>query len=218
MKKTISIPACQVKDLGTIDYTKAWQLQKQAVQSICAGGQQYLFLCEHPLVLTLGRLAREDYILWPQSEIEKKGGKVIPIDRGGEVTLHASGQLVVYPIFDLSHFGKDLKLYLEKLEQVTIDLLRDFDIVASSLPGQRGVWVKERKIASIGIGVKKWISYHGLAVNVNTDLDLFSMIKPCGLEVRMTSIKDLKKETVDMARVKEKIISCFKSHFQLELI
>ena len=133
------------------------------------------------------------------------------------MTLHCPGQLVVYPILNLERLGKDLKLYLEKLQQVAIDLLQDFDIVAKGLSGQRGVWAGERKIVSIGIGVKKWVTYHGLAVNVNSDLTLFDMIKPCGLDVRMTSIEQEKGQPVDMSLVKERIVRRFGEQFQLDI-
>ena len=217
MKTTFPLIKCRVKDLGLMDYLRAWDIQKRTVAEVIAGSPDTLLFCEHPTVLTLGRLATEKKILWPQPEIEKKGIPIIKIDRGGEVTLHAPGQIVIYPILNLEHFGKDLKQYLEKLQQVAIDLLRDFDIVASSLPGQRGVWVGERKIASLGIGVKKWVAYHGMSININTDLRLFSMIRPCGLEVQMTSIQELTGQTVSLPTIKEKLISLFSAHFHLEI-
>ena len=139
------------------------------------------------------------------------------IDRGGDITLHAPGQLVVYPILDLTNFGKDLRSYLRQLEQVAIDLLGDFDIVASRFSGQTGVWTGKKKIESIGIGVRKWISFHGLAVNVNTDLKLFSMIKPCGLDVEMTSMSQMNKKSIDIEEVKERIVASFCDNFNLNI-
>lgn len=208
---------CQVKDLGTIDYGKAYALQRDHVNTLVQGGMQALLLCEHPPILTLGRSAAEKHILISQEELDERNISVHHIDRGGDITLHAPGQLVVYPILDLSNFGKNLRVYLRQLEQVAIDLLSDFDIVANRFPEQTGAWVGKKKIASIGIGVRKWISFHGLAVNVNTDLKLFSMIKPCGLDVEMTSISDIKMGTIGMAEVKEKIVTSFCKNFALNI-
>ena len=204
----------QVTNLGLIDYHKAYSLQKEAVENLLKGGPQVLFLCEHPTVITLGRLGKAGNIFFPKEELEKQDIEIVAIDRGGDVTLHAPGQLVAYPVFNLLRYGKDLHQFLYKLEQVAIDLLADFDIVANRISGRRGVWVKERKIASIGIGVRKWISFHGLGLNVNTDLNLFSMIKPCGLDVVMTSLRAIHKKDINMEEVKRKIVNCFERHFQ----
>lgn len=201
-----------------MDYDQAYRIQQETLQGVIKAGCHTLILCEHSPVFTLGRLAIEENFLFSKSTIEKRGAKIIRIDRGGEVTFHGPGQLVVYPIFDLQDFGKDLKLFMNELEQVAIDLLHHFDIVANRFPGQRGVWVKDQKIASIGIGVKKWISYHGMAININTDLRYFSMIKPCGLDVPMTSMSALKGQEFDLNSVKEQMIKCFCDHFQLELL
>jgi lipoate-protein ligase B len=141
-------------------------------------------------------------VLADSRELERRGIDLLRIDRGGEVTLHAPGQLVIYPILRLERFHQDLKDYLLKLEELVIDLLRDFGIVANGLAGNRGVWVGERKIASIGIGVKRWVSFHGLALNVNTDLKLFTLIRPCGLTVEMTSLNQLLGREVDMGQLK----------------
>ncbi len=209
---------CCVEDLGLIDYKQAYILQKQHVAEVLNGGPQTFLLCEHPAVLTLGRLADEKNMLIDEKELVKQGIGIHHIDRGGDITLHAPGQLVIYPILDLGNFGKDLRRYLHRLEQVAIDLLGDFDIVASRFSGQTGVWTGGKKIASVGIGVRKWIAFHGLAVNVNTDLNLFSMIKPCGLDVEMTSIAGMKKRTVQMAEVKEKMTNHFCRNFRLECV
>ena len=208
--------ACRVKDLGLVDYAEAYALQKQCVNDLLKGGLQTLLLCEHPPVLTLGRLTDENNLLIAKEDLAKQGVTIHPIDRGGDITLHAPGQLVIYPILNLANFGKDLRRYLHGLEQVAIDLLGSFDIVASRFSGQTGVWVGEEKIASIGIGVRKWVSFHGLAVNVNTDLTLFSMIQPCGLKVKMTSVAEIKKSAIDMAEAKKKMTECFCKIFQLD--
>jgi lipoyl(octanoyl) transferase len=209
---------CLIKDLGLIGYTEAYQLQRTCVDDLLQGGPQRLLLCEHPPVLTLGRLAKTENILIDKTELARRAIEIHAIDRGGDITLHAPGQLVIYPILNLSPLGRDLRRYLYHLEQVAIDLLGGFDIVASRLSGQTGVWTGKNKIASIGIGVRKWVSFHGLSINVNTDLTLFSMIRPCGLNVPMTSIERIKGKRVDMAKVKQEIVRCFQKNFPLEFL
>jgi len=138
---------------------------------------------------------------------------VTSVDRGGDVTLHAPGQLIVYPIFNLNKYGKNLKVYMEKLQEVAVDLLRNFGILAISVPGKRGVFVGPDKIISIGVGVRKWVTYHGLGINVNTDLSLFNLIKPCGLNVCMTSMQRLKGHAIPMKDVKAKVLEQFHKYF-----
>jgi len=129
------------------------------------------------------------------------------------VTLHNPGQVVVYPILDLRHWKKDIRFYLEKLEQVAIDLLKDFDIVANRLSDKRGLWVGQKKIVSIGIGIKKWITFHGMSINVNNDLKLFSLINPCGLNIEMTSIQALTSQDINLSTVKQRIQKRFEKNF-----
>ena len=208
-----------IQDLGLIDYSDAYKIQKQWVDKVINDHVPVLILCEHPAVLTLGRLASQENFLISQEAIKEKGIAILDIDRGGEITLHSPGQLVIYPILDLRNYGKDLKHYLHALEQVAIDLLTDFGILADRFSGsarRTGVWVGPEKIVSMGIGVKKWVSFHGLAINVNTDLILFDLIKPCGMDVRMTSISKIKNEKISMEAVKERLIGRFCDHFQLK--
>lgn len=204
---------CLIQDLGLIDYERAFLIQKETVTQVLKGQSDTLILCEHPSVLTLGRLASEENYLIPRDEIISRGVRILNIDRGGEITLHAPGQLVTYPIFNIQRSGRDLKHFLSKLEQVAIDLLQGFDILARRISGQRGVWVNDKKIASIGIGVKKWISFHGMSINVNVDLNLFRMIRPCGLDVQMTSISQLTNRDVSIQEVKNRVIESFVKNF-----
>jgi len=208
---------CRVTDLGLIDYDQAYRLQQQAVETVMADGIDRLFLCEHPPVFTLGRLAREDHFLAGQDFLKEKGFQIRHIDRGGEVTLHAPGQLVAYPVLDLKKRGRDLKRYLYRLEQVAIDFLKGFDIMSERIEGKTGAWVGPTKIASVGIGVKKWISFHGLAVNVNTDLELFSYIRPCGLDVAMTSLREIKQQNIDRGQAKQIFLSVFADQLEVRL-
>ncbi|MDP8265537.1 MAG: lipoyl(octanoyl) transferase LipB [Candidatus Aceula meridiana] len=210
----ICIP-CKIYDLGLIDYNQAYRRQKQALSGVISGGENVLFLCEHPAVFTLGRLDKKDNFSCSLREIEKKNIPVVPIDRGGKITFHGQGQLLVYPIFDLNCFGKDLKFFMHQMEEVLIDFLQEFGIVANRVPGHTGAWVKDKKIASIGIGVRKWVSYHGLAVNLNTNLDSFRMIKPCGLNVEMTSLEKQLGYKINMPQAKQKMIRCFQKIFCL---
>lgn len=207
----------EVEDLGLVDYAEALEYQKSCVTRVIAGGKQKLIFCEHPLTITLGRMTQAENILFSAEELKKIDAAVYSVDRGGDVTLHAPGQLVVYPILNLNFCKRDLHWYIRKLEQVAIDLLRGFDILAERSLGRTGVWVGEQKIASLGIGVKKWVSYHGIAVNVNTNLEHFSLIRPCGLDVRMTSMQEIKGCALDMAEVKNRFVQCFVEDFGKEL-
>ncbi|MDP2653857.1 MAG: lipoyl(octanoyl) transferase LipB [Candidatus Omnitrophota bacterium] len=209
------LPPPVVMSLGLMPYQETYLAQKKEVEKVLSGAAARLIICEHPAVLTLGRLAREEHILTPREELKRLGVEVFSIDRGGEVTLHCPGQLVVYPILDLKYYGKDLHWYLRQLEQVAIDLLQDFGIVADRFPGRTGVWVDGKKIVSIGVGVRKWVTFHGLALNVSTDLKLFSLIRPCGLDVRMTSLEKVLGKPVDMSLVKERLARAFGRCFRM---
>jgi lipoate-protein ligase B len=204
-----------VEDWGLVKYAQGLQRQRACVQRVIAGEGDHLVLCEHPAVLTLGRQTHPQSLLYSHKEIEERGVMITSVDRGGDVTLHAPGQLIVYPIFNLNKHGKDLKVYMKKLEEVAVDLLKNFGILAISISGQRGVFVGPDKIISIGVGVRKWVTYHGLGINVNTDLSLFNLIKPCGLNVRMTSMQKLKGHAVPMNDVKAKTVEQFQKHFLL---
>jgi lipoate-protein ligase B len=203
----------QIENWGLVDYMAAYQRQKALVDAVIGGAPERLIFCKHPAVLTLGRMTKPESFLYGREDILAKGVQVCSIDRGGDVTLHAPGQLVVYPIMDLNRRGRDLKSYLEKLEQVAVDLLTDFGILAVSIPGKRGVFVKADKIVSIGIGVRKWVTFHGLGINVSTDLSLFRLIKPCGLDVQMTSMERLLKKSVPMEAVRSNFVKHFNASF-----
>ncbi len=171
-------------DLSQVDYPTALGWQDGLVAQRCDGeGDDVLLLLEHPPVITLGRGARGRNVL------DSEGLPVYRVRRGGDVTFHGPGQLVGYPIIDLKRHGRDVHAYIRKLEQVLISVLASFAVVARRRDGLTGVWVKEAKIASIGIGVRRWITSHGFALNVNPDLAFFRRIVPCGLSgVRMTSM------------------------------
>jgi len=217
-----------VEDWGIIDYSAAYERQRKLVESVINGEPGRLIFCEHHPVLTLGRMYTEGSLLYTTEEINERGVQIQKVDRGGDITLHAPGQLVVYLILDLNLSERNLKTYLEKVEQVAVDLLKDFGILAVSISGKRGVFVpisrpgsvisREDKITSIGIGVRKWVTYHGLGINVNTDLSLFSLIKPCGLDVNMTSMTKVLGVPVEMDDVKGRFKRIFSNIFKIEVI
>jgi lipoate-protein ligase B len=207
--------ACQILDWGLIHYREAYELQKKLVEEVRQGASQKIVFCEHPTVLTLGRMTKEENLLWSKEEFQKQGVDIYPIDRGGDVTLHSPGQLIVYPLFNLENYGKDLKSYLWRLEEISMDVLKEFGILAQRNPGKTGVWAGSKKIVSLGIGVKKWVAFHGVGINVNTDLSLFSMIRPCGLNVSMTSMAQQTGSVVNMGLVKDKLKALFEKNFNL---
>ena len=182
----------RVLDLGIVDFLKTYRIQKQLVEELKSNeGRETLIFCEHNPVFTLGRRARLENILADSQTIEKRGIQVFLTDRGGDVTYHGPGQIILYPILNLKRHRRDILWYLRKLEQTTIDLLAGYGIDAYRHEGFTGVWVDGKKIASVGIGISSWITYHGLALNVNTDLTYFSMIRPCNLDVEMTSMSEI---------------------------
>ena len=202
-----------LEDPGIIDYAVALSRQKNAVRDVIAGAPDALILCEHPKTITLGRKYKEANLFCSREELARQGFVLAQADRGGDVTLHAPGQLILYPIIDLKRAGLGLKAYLQRLEQVAVDLLNDFGIVARGDDGNRGVWIARRKIASIGIGVSRWVSYHGMAVNISTDLSLFNVIRPCGLNVGMTSLERERGAPVRMDDIKRRTTHHFKRVF-----
>ncbi len=183
---------------GMIDYKESLSRQRMLVREVIDGAPSAVVFCEHPLTLTLGRAFKEKNFLYSRAELVRRGFSICMADRGGDVTLHAPGQLVVYPVMDLRRVGRDITAYLHKLEQACVDFLKDFDIVAKGDDDRRGVWVGSRKIASMGIGVSRWVAYHGIGINISTDLELFKAIRPCGLDVAMTSLKELTGRSLSM--------------------
>lgn len=195
---------------GTIAYRDALACQDKLVSQRHSWPFDVLILLEHPTVVTLGRNSNAGNLLWSQAELEAAGIECVASRRGGDVTLHAPGQLVGYPIVDLNHYRRDLHRFLRHLEAVLIDTLADFGLIGRRISEKTGVWIAERKIASIGIAVQRWISYHGFALNINNDLSAFEAIVPCGLSnVAMTSMQQELGRTLDMNEVAEAFIHHF---------
>jgi lipoate-protein ligase B len=180
-----------VVDLGRRAYREVLELQRDLCRRRVAGEltEDILLLVEHDPVVTLGRSTRASSLPISRELLEARGLEVFEIERGGDVTLHAPGQLVGYPILDLGGYRRDLHWYLRQIEETMIRGLADLGVLAERNPGKTGVWTSGRKIASIGIHVKQWVTLHGFALNVTTDLALFDLIVPCGIHgVTMTSV------------------------------
>jgi lipoate-protein ligase B len=192
-------------DLGLVEYKRTLALQEELVkQRSQRQGEDMLLLLEHPPVYTLGRGGDERHVLNPRQV------PVYRVGRGGDVTFHGPGQLVGYPILDLARRGRDVHAYLRTLELVLIAVLKEYGIHARRRDGLTGVWVGEEKIASIGVGVRRWITYHGFALNVDPDLAYFANIIPCGLPgVHMTSMAQLLARSIALDTVKILIAEVF---------
>lgn len=180
-----------VVPLGTLPYAAALDLQRAIARARISGDidDDVLLLVEHPPVVTLGRSSKDAHLVASDALLEARGVERFEVDRGGDVTFHGPGQLVGYPILDLKRHKQDLHWYLRQLEESLIVALRDFGIAATRNAGYTGVWVDDRKLASIGVHARDWVTWHGFALNVSTDLSYFDLIVPCGIQgVDMTSV------------------------------
>ena len=209
----------KVYKLGKVPYRKALEIQLKLLEMRTNGEiGDTLLLLEHPPTFTIGRRGNMGNLLAAKNYLSKAGIHFEVISRGGDITYHGPGQLVGYPIMDLNGMGRDVHKYLRNLEETIIVSLRDFGIHGRRIKGITGVWAKWHKIASIGVGVKRWVTYHGFALNVNTDLSYFDMIVPCGIEnVKMTSIQRWlgKKEYIDMPEAEDSIIKALSQVFNV---
>jgi len=180
----------KILNLGLTDYKKALNIQLDLLDKRKNNLiPDTLILLEHPPTITIGRGGDLKNLLVSQSYLKDRGIYFQQISRGGDITFHGPGQIVAYPIMDLNSLGRDIHKYLRSLEYLIIDMLKNYGIKATGLKDVTGVWANEKKIASIGIGVKRWITYHGFAININNDLNYYDMIIPCGLsKVRMTNV------------------------------
>ena len=198
-----------VVDLGTMSYAEAWDLQKQVAQARIAGEieQDVLLLVEHPPVVTLGRSSKEAHLVASRELLAERGVELFEVERGGDVTYHGPGQLVGYPIIDLKRHRQDLHWYLRQLEEAIIQGVAPFGVRGWRHQGFTGVWTGEegqpRKLASIGVHARDWVTWHGFALNVATDLSAFDLIVPCGIPtVSMTSMsRELGDAAPSMAKV-----------------
>lgn len=231
----------QYKNLGLIPYQQAWDLQEKLLQQnvqtktqarealnhhtlTLIPTQHHLLFCEHPPVYTLGKSGKQEHILINDIEREKKNIQFVKTNRGGDITFHGPEQLVVYPIFDLEKFDTDIGHYLRNLEEVVIQTLAHFNIHAERSTGETGVWIdaqqksKARKICAIGIRCSRWITMHGLALNVNTDLEYFNYIIPCGIaHKQVTSMQKELEKNIPLQEVMHIMQIKFEEIFHIKL-
>jgi lipoyl(octanoyl) transferase len=199
--------------LGRVDYQTGLRVQDEKLDNCLREGAESVLLLEHEPVYTIGRLPDKSSL----RVIDQLPYPVFETNRGGQATYHGPGQLVGYPILDLRVRGRDLHRYLRKLEDLLIDLLLEFGIKGQKVEGKTGVWVEDRKIASIGVGVRKWVTMHGFALNVASDLSGFLNIIPCGLSgVRMTSISSEAEEEVTVETVGARIVPYLRGSLEVE--
>ena len=201
-----------VERLGLLEYGKALEYQRAVAQARIAGTieQDVLLLVEHPPVVTLGRSAKTQHLLASPEALTARDVELFEVERGGDVTFHGPGQLVGYPIIDLKRHKRDLHWYLRQVEEALIRALTSFGIAGERNTGYTGVWTQNRKIASIGVHARDWVTWHGFALNVSTDLTYFDLIVPCGIPaVTMTSITRESGSAPEWTRVEAAVASAF---------
>jgi len=207
-----------VYDLGLVEYKKAWDFQKETFLNVKNGKtHSALILCRHYPAITLGRMSGENNILVSKDALSNRGISLYNIERGGDVTYHGPGQITVYPVFNLEHFKKDIHWFLRNLEEVAIKTLSSVGVKSVRSPGRTGAWVGNKKIASVGIAIKNWITYHGLSINVSRhDLYNFSFIRPCGMDVEMTSAEKTLNRAVDITRLEDTAVKSVLDTFKID--
>lgn len=214
---------CLLVNLGLIAYAEAWELQRQlAAARKCDAIPNVLLLCEHPHVITLGRNGKSDHLRASDRLLRQMNVQFHATDRGGDITYHGPGQVVGYPILDLSAIRRDVVWYVRQLEGAMIRATADFGIAAARKAGMTGVWVEspagEEKLAAIGVHISRWVTSHGFAYNVATDLRYFDLIVPCGIaDKRPTSLERVLGKSVAMDEVRQRISSHLAKVFGLEL-
>ena len=203
-----------ILDLGKSHYNDAWKLQKR-LQSQRISGQidDQLLLVEHFPVYTLGKNTPREHLLTKESD----NISIIQTDRGGDITFHGPGQLVGYPILDLNQYKRSITWYMRELEQLIIDVLKEYDISAERKKGLTGTWVKDKKIAALGVRISKWVTMHGFSLNINPDLKYYQGIIPCGItDYGVTSMSDLLGDDVPgMSEIKETLVQHFIAKFSV---
>ena len=225
-----SMNFCKIHQLGVESYVKVWELQKKLfAENILSKEnkqptQNHLIIVEHPHVYTFGKYGKQQNLLVSKDWLKQRGAEVYNIERGGDITYHGPGQVVVYPIFDLETMNLGLKAYIQMLERSIIELLAEYGIKSEILPGKIGVWIdvggsNERKIAAIGVKSSRFITMHGWALNVSPDLSMFNHIVPCGImDKGVSSISNELNEKIDISIVKSKLTEILKVNFALNFI
>lgn len=203
-----------VRDLGEMEYHAAWDIQREVAESVLAGGDDTLLLVVHPPVLTLGANFHEENLLFTPAQYEERGIAVERTDRGGDVTYHGPGQLVAYPIFDVSRHGKDLHRWMRDLEETMLLTCAHFGLAARRFPPHTGAWIGNLKIAAIGVKMRRWVSTHGIALNVEETPEAFSLIVPCGIQgYGVTSLSQELGRPVALDEVRSVVVSAFTQVF-----
>lgn len=227
------------RNIGKLDYKEAWDYQEKLFQEIIAvklenrnlpEDQQketsnYLLFCEHPHVYTLGKSGNEENLLLNEEGLKQKNATFYKINRGGDITYHGPGQLVGYPVIDLDNFFNDIHKYLRNLEEAIIRVLEDYGIIAGRINGLTGVWLDHveknnpRKICAIGVKTSRWVTMHGFAFNVNSNLEYFNNIIPCGISDKaVTSLANELNKPIDMTEVADRVKKKLEEIFEFELV
>ncbi len=227
------------QDLGIIDYQEAWDYQEKLHAEIIAiklhnkgvspeeatPTPNFLLFCEHPNVYTLGKSGKPEHLLLDEEGLKQNDAQYFKINRGGDITYHGKGQLVGYPILDLDNFFTDIHKYMRFLEEAVIRTCADYGVSAGRINGLTGVWVDfekqlfPRKICAMGVKASRWVTMHGFALNINTDLRYFGNIVPCGIDDKaVTSLEKETGKTLDMKEVAEKMKQHLVELFEMELI
>jgi len=210
--------SCQRRDLGLMDYAEAFDLQRALVARRKRGEipDQFL-LVEHPHTITIGRNGHMENLLAREEILERAGVAFHPTDRGGDITYHGPGQIVGYPILDLRDWKRDVLAYVRAIEQVIIDALADFGLEAGRIPTMTGVWINGAKLAAIGVHISRWVTSHGFALNLSTDLSYFQYIVPCGLAKPVISMSALG-ACVPKENVIERLVFHFGRVFEYDMV
>lgn len=227
------------EDLGVIDYKKAWEYQEELHQKIVTiklknrelpienqiSTPNYLLYCEHPHVYTLGKSGEENHLLLNEKQLEENHATFYKINRGGDITYHGPGQLVVYPIFDLENFFTDIHKYLRLLEEAVILTLNEYGINSGRMEGLTGVWldfnhpISARKICAMGVKCSRWVTMHGIGFNINSQLEYFNNIIPCGINDKaVTSLQKELNKVIDMEELKNKLLVNLANIFDFNLV
>src|SRR5438876_7491171 len=207
----------KVERLGLVEYGAALEIQKQTERAVLTGSQpDTLLLLEHPHTLTLGRRSAQDGIMAPEEILKARGVSIFETNRGGKVTYHGLGQIVGYPIINLSPNREDVHRYVRDLEEVLTRTMRDFEIDAFRIKDLTGVHTSRGKVAAIGVHIARWVTTHGFALNINTDLSYFDLIIACEGEP-VTSINEILGREVEMSEVEDRIIERFAEVFEMEI-
>ncbi|HYG51787.1 MAG TPA: lipoyl(octanoyl) transferase LipB [Flavobacteriales bacterium] len=226
-------------DLGLIDYKEAWDFQEQLFNRVVeekleqranqvnlkTPTRNYLLLCEHPHVYTLGKSGDEKHMLLNEELLKSKNARFYKINRGGDITYHGPGQLVVYPILNLDNFFTDIHKYLRYLEEAVILTLQEYGIQGGRVPGLTGVWLdgnnaaKARKICAMGVKCSRWVTMHGIGFNVNTNLDYFNFIVPCGINDKaVTSVQKELDYEINMEEMKQRLLDNLANIFSFNFV